>query len=114
MCGRVAESGSRMKDATSGGGLKTRQQFAAFVQKLLPPAEVIFQHLVKLRLGGDLHDFFVEFVAWAEPLGIPRRDFAEHPAAEFLAKHFNHQIQMPAHHPHALGESWLPGGSSPV
>ena len=51
-----------------------------------------------------MHDLLVEFVARAEPLGIPRRDFAEHPAAEFLAKNFNHQIQMPAHHAHALGE----------
>src|ERR1035437_5394901 len=54
--------------------------------------------------GGNLHDTLVEFVARAEPPGIPRRDLAEHPAAVFLAKNFNHQIQMPAHHPYTIGK----------
>ena len=83
---------------------EARLQFAVVVEKLLPPADVIFQNLVEFGAGGNLHDAFVEFVARAEPFGIPRRDFAEHPAAVFLAKNFNHQIQMPAHHPHALGK----------
>jgi len=60
---------------------------------------------MEFRARGNLHDAFVEFVARAEPPGIPRRDFAEHPAAEFFAKNFNHQIQMAAHDARALGES---------
>src|SRR5579859_2135619 len=43
-------------------------------------------------------------MAGTEPFGIPRRDLAKHPAAEWLAKNLNHQIQMPAHHPHPLGK----------
>src|SRR5260221_1443766 len=85
--------------------LKSGKQFTVLVEKLLPPADVIFQNVVEFRARGNLHDAFVEFVARAEPLGIPRRDLAEHPAAEFLAKNFNHQIEMAAHDARALGES---------
>jgi len=85
--------------------LKTGKQFAVLVEKLTAPADVMSQDVVEFRARGDLHDAFVEFVARAESPGIPRRDLAEHPAAEFPAKNFNHQIQMAAHDARAFGES---------
>ena len=88
-------------------------QFTVAVEKLLPPADVIFQNLVESSPGGNLHDAFVEFVARAESLGVPRRNLSEHPAAVFLAKNFNHQIQMPAHHPNPLGKGGF-GGTETV
>src|SRR5260221_3584376 len=84
--------------------LKAGKQFAVLVEKLLPPADVVFQHIVELGLGGNLHDLLVEFMHGAEAFGIPRRHLAEHPAAEVFAKDFNHQIQVAAHDAHAPGE----------
>ena len=87
-----------------GGGWK-RGSNSPLPSRIAPPAGVIFQHFVEFGAGGDLDGAFVEFVARAETFGIPRGDLAEHPAAERLAKHFNHQIQMPAHHAHPFGEA---------
>ena len=77
--------------------LEAREQFAALIEKLLAPAGLVGQHGEKFRVGSDLDPALVEDVGRTEPLRIPRRDFAKHPAAEAFAEHFNHQIQMSAH-----------------
>src|SRR5713101_1393782 len=63
---------------------------AVLVKKLPPPTEIIFQDVVELRAARNLHHAPVEFVDRAESLRIPRRRFAEHPAAELFAEHFHH------------------------
>src|SRR5436190_9926852 len=49
----------------------------------------------------------IEFSRRAEAFGIPRRNFAKHAAAEFFAKNFHHQVDMPGHDAHAFGKGWF-------
>ena len=59
---------------------------------------------LSVRAGRELLERVVEFGGRSKPFGIPRPDLPEHPATQFLAKNFNHQIEMPAHHVDALIE----------
>ena len=85
--------------------LKTREKFDVAPEKLRAPLFVVGQDFVELSFAREADDLFVELVGGAESFGIPRRDFAKHPAAMFFAKNFYHQIQMTAHHADAFVET---------
>lgn len=74
------------------------------VEKLLPVAAVVGEDFVELSAAGEEDDAFVKFVARSEAARILWSDFAKHPATRFLAENFDHQVEMPAHHAHALVE----------
>ena len=59
---------------------------------------------MELRLAREQHHLLVELIRRTEPLRVPRRDLAEHPAPVLLAEHLDHQIQMPAQDANALRE----------
>src|SRR5947199_8351 len=93
--------------ALSGSGLHERGcqrwrfeagfEFSVLIQKLLTPLNVVFEHGLKFRSGGDLDNPFVELVGGPKSFRVPWSDFAEHAATMFLAKNFDHQIEVPAH-----------------